>query len=80
MIGSNEIMFVFGVARKFRLGYENIKLYGLDEDTIYFCDTGSKEYGNIRMSGDGLMKIGVPTWVHTVGNMRSAIYHFKAEE
>jgi hypothetical protein len=52
----------------------------LDEDTVYFCDTGSEEYGNIRMSGDGLMKIGVPTWVHTIGNMRSVIYHFKAEE
>ena len=74
------LLFVFGIARTFRLGYENIKLHGLDEDTIYFCDTGSKEYGNIRMSGDGLMKIGVPTWVHTIGNMRSAIYHFKAEE
>ncbi len=67
---SEIAVFLFTIARPFRNPYRSIKLKGLDPNAVYKAD-------DLTMSGDGLMKIGIPCGNYAIGNMRSKLFHFK---
>lgn len=67
------LVFLISPVRKFRLPYDNIKLYGLDPELNYKIDDKN------TMSGDGLMKLGIPSACHTVGSMKSKLFRITAK-
>lgn len=75
---TEAVVFVFGPSRKFRENYPNIKLYGLDENLNYSvdCDDDNKCF---EMTGDTLMKFGIPSGLHTVGTLKSRVVHIKSK-
>ena len=80
---NEAIVLVFGPCRSFASPYPALKLYGLLPDKRYNITYSKtvfeKDGGSFKMYGDGLMKCGIPEKDYTVGNMRSVMFHLKAE-
>lgn len=68
------VVFLFAPVRTFHRPYEAIKLYGLEPDWIYSINE------EFTMSGDGLMKYGIPSTCHTLGSMKSKLLILKRKE
>lgn len=76
---SEAVVFIFGPSRAFRENYPDLKLYGLYKDKTYIVDCDD-EANSYEMTGDTLMKLGIPGGLHTVGTLKSKIIHIKQSE
>ena len=76
---SEAVVFIFEPSRTFRKNYPDLKLYGFDKDKKYIVDCDN-EANSYEMSGDTLMKLGIPGGLHTVGTLKSKVIHIKKSD